>query len=186
MHERSAFNPFSAMSPLKSYGALRDYGKGYEYGGLPYIGQPHPFKEDDADDLKPQLKSNACCAQFDLSNEEDMKQYRAVGQKVCDSLATISFEEKVYDNDIKSWRVLMRWMEHYFAPPKAVENATAGTAKEPKKKVMPETDTRTPSDKFSPPELDDSGSRYHTAQDAMDGLMQALQQIPDDDSPDTT
>ena len=101
MHERSAFNPFSAGSPLKAYGALRDYGQGYEYDGLPYIGKPHPFKEDDADDLRPQLKSNACCAQFDLSQEEDLEQYRAVSQKVCDNLATISFEEKVYDKDIK-------------------------------------------------------------------------------------
>lgn len=169
MNERFASNPFSSSSPLRSYGALKKYSDGYEYEGLPYIGAPLPFKDDDSDELRPQLKSNACCAQFDLSNEEDMEQYRAVSQKVCDSLATISFEEKIYDKDIKSWRVLIRWMEHYFAPPKSVERAEKQSAKPPKTIVFPETDTRKPEDVFKKKKeaSDDAEDRYATVEEAM-------------------
>ena len=151
MKERSAFNPFSASSPLKSYGALKKYSDGYEFDGLPYVGKPLPFKEDDAEELRPQLKHNACCAQFDLSDPDDMAQYRAVSQKVCDGRATISFEEKMYDESIKSWRVLIRWMEPYFAPPRCVEDSTKGEKPEivgKKENIFPETSLDQPKDLF--------------------------------------
>ena len=149
MYGRSISNPFSSKVPLQSYGNIKvEQGK-LKFDGLPYVGTPFPFKDDDPEEYQPQLQHNGCCAQFDLSDRADMEQYRALCQKICDGLAQVSFEEKIYDSDIKSWRVLIRWIEPYYAPPPAAQEIIANIEKgtNPQTlRIAPETDLRQPKD----------------------------------------
>lgn len=108
---------------MERYGALSKDAAGdnfYETEGgvqLPYVGPVLDYKEDDPEHLRPQLRHDACVAQWDLSDDDDMKQYRGLCDKICRQQAIVSFEEKVYDDEIKSWRILIRWMEPYYGPP---------------------------------------------------------------------
>ena len=139
MPEHSVSNPFTSKTPVLTYGALRVDAEGaYQYGGFPYVGPPFDFKDDDPDEFRPQKKLNACVAQFDLSKPEDMEQYRGISQRVADGLAQISFEEKNYDEDTKTWRIFMRWLEPYFVPPPAAL-AAIQNAERQGTHVMPET-----------------------------------------------
>ena len=203
VQERSISNPFSAKSPLEAFGALRKdaTGKGFQYEGLPYVGPPFPFKDDDPEEYRPELKHNACAAQFDLSNPEDMAQYRAVSQKVCDSLAVISYEEKIYDDAIKSWRILMRWMEPYYAPPPAAQEIIKDLKNQDNPSTMqiaPETDLRKPVDHAKAvadnlkaaaeeqQEPDDGTTRYRTIDEAINGAGKGflLDADPESDDPE--
>jgi hypothetical protein len=139
MPEHSVSNPFTAKAPVLTYGALRVDAEGaYQYEGFPYVGPPFDFKDDDPDEFRPQKKLNACVAQFDLSKPEDMEQYRGVSQRIADGLAQISFEEKNYDEDTKTWRIFMRWLEPYYVPPSAAL-AAVPNSDAPGTHVMPET-----------------------------------------------
>lgn len=139
MPERSGFSPFSTKKALRTYGSISTDGSGFVYDGFPYIGEPYDFKDDDPPEYLPQKKANACVNTFDLSDEDDYEQYRAVLQKIADNLAIISEEEKVYDAESKNWRIFLRWVEPYYAPPVAAlqQEDTPG---EGKTHVLPETD----------------------------------------------
>ena len=139
MPEHSVSNPFTAKAPLLTYGALRVDSEGaYQYEGFPYVGPPFDFKDDDPDEFRPQKKLNACVAQLDLSKPEDMEQYRGISQRMADGLAQVSFEEKNYDEDTKTWRIFIRWLEPYFVPPPAAVSALQNAQKQGTH-VMPET-----------------------------------------------
>jgi hypothetical protein len=114
---------------------------GLKYNGLPYVGPVLDYKEDDPEEFQPQQCFNGCVAQFDLSKPEDLTQYRALCQKFCSAQALLSSEEKVYDPDIKSWRILIRWMEPYYGPPPGIKELLAEQEKAAKAPVvvMPET-----------------------------------------------
>ena len=56
----------------------------------------------------------------DLSNTEHVSEWNEICQKVADQVAIISFEEKIYDTDIKYWRVLIRWMDLAYTNPEGV------------------------------------------------------------------
>lgn len=142
MPARSAFNPFSSTSPLRKFGALDITPNGLQYNGLPYVGPVVDFKSDDPPELQPQQEFNGCVAQFDLSKPEEMEQYRALIQKFCSKQAVLSCEEKVYDPEVKSWRIFIRWMEPYYGPPAAVKQMVEEARKQAEQpaRVLPETD----------------------------------------------
>lgn len=107
---------------MRQFGALKNLNgeNWYETDDgvqLPYIGPVLDYKDDDPQHLRPQMRYNACVGQFNLDNEDDMKQYRALCDKICRQQAIVSYEEKEYDDVIKSWRILVRWMEPYYGPP---------------------------------------------------------------------
>jgi len=88
--------------------------------GIPFRGPTPDLKEDDPDRKRPQLGAKVGLRQLNLADPEDMEAYRRIAQMVGNGCAQISFEERMYDESIKSWRVLIRWMEHYyFIPPSA-------------------------------------------------------------------
>jgi len=87
------------------------------YNGLPYRGPVLDYKNDDPEHLRPQLKQTAKVAQFDMNDDEQMLAYEQLVQKVCDGRAVVSSEDKVYEQSIGSWRILVRWTEPYYAPP---------------------------------------------------------------------
>jgi len=86
--------------------------------GIPFVGPIPDLKKDDSEAKQPQLFSTAFVRQFDLTKDEHLEEYTAIAQKVTEGYAEISFDERIYDNDIKSWRVLIRWMEYKYVNPK--------------------------------------------------------------------
>ena len=90
------------------------------FEGLPYEGKIFDRKEDDPDYKQPVMVQAVNVKQFDLSNEEHMKEWQEITQRVADEVSIISFEEKIYDKDIKSWRVLIRWMDLSYTNPEGV------------------------------------------------------------------
>jgi hypothetical protein len=105
-------------SPIPS-GFKQKYGKMY-YGGLPYVGKVYDIKEKDPEDKKPVEIMTVFVKQFDTSKADDMKEWQEVMQRVADGVSTISFEEKVYDEKLKAWRILIRWMDMAFTNPEGV------------------------------------------------------------------
>jgi len=91
------------------------------YNGLPYTGKTYDIKEDDPEYRKPVQISRVFIKQFETGNEEHMKEWSAIMQRVADGVSRISFEEKVYDEKIKGWRVLVRWMDDYYTNPTGVD-----------------------------------------------------------------
>lgn len=90
------------------------------FDGLPYEGKIFDRKEDDPDYKQPVMIHTVYIKQFDLSNDDHMKEWQEIMQKVADGVSIISFEEKIYDKDIKSWRVLIRWMDVAYTNPEGV------------------------------------------------------------------
>ena len=90
------------------------------FEGLPYEGKIYDRKEDDPDYKQPVLKYTINVRQFDLSKPEDMEDWKKICQQLADGVSVVSFEEKVYDNEIKSWRILIRWMDQAYTNPEGV------------------------------------------------------------------
>ena len=90
------------------------------FEGLPYDGKVFDRKESDPDYKQPVMVQEVKVRQLDLSNEEHLVEWASICQKVADGVAIISFEDKIYDNDIKSWRVLVRWLEQSYTNPEGV------------------------------------------------------------------
>lgn len=90
------------------------------FNGLPYIGDIYDRKESDPDYKQPVLVQKVHIKQFDLSDEKDMSEWNGICQRVADGVSVISFEEKIYDKELKSWRVLLRWMDEAYTKPEGV------------------------------------------------------------------
>ncbi len=90
--------------------------------GLPFRGPVKSFKETDPDHLKPQQGIKVNVQQLNMSVEADMERYGEIGQLVGNGFAQISFEERIYDDDIKSWRILIRWFEVFTYDPEQGED----------------------------------------------------------------
>jgi hypothetical protein len=87
------------------------------FNGLPFIGQPMNRKEDDPDYKQPLETSLVHVRQFDTTNEKHMAEWSEIMQRVADGVTNVSFEEKVYDPDIKGWRILLRWVDFFYTNP---------------------------------------------------------------------
>ena len=124
------FNPFQADNQLFQLSKGRSNGV---HEGKPYHGPSLDLKKDDPEEKQPQLRHKAHIRQFDLTNPEHLALYEAVCQCIFDGGAILSFEDRVYDQELKSWRVLMRWTEIYYGTPAAY--AQAETSKHPSRKT---------------------------------------------------
>jgi hypothetical protein len=139
--EADSYSPFSAERQGEIMGAFQEYLTGtktpgklpepdrvrkYEdgtksYNGLEYKGPVRPYKKDDPPDRQPQLVRDPHIQVFCTDSDEDMEEYREVFKRVVAGRSVISFEEKVYDPDIKGWRILLRWMDIWYTAPKIQE-----------------------------------------------------------------
>lgn len=79
--------------------------------GLPFRGRIPSLK--DSDPVQPQVGTQVYVDILDLSNKGDLEKYRQICQVVGNGIATISAEERVYDEDKKNWRVFIRWVLNY-------------------------------------------------------------------------
>jgi len=91
--------------------------------GIPFKGPPPNLKETDPE---PQMAQQVKIRQLDLSDKKDMELYQQILQIVANGFGQISFEERVYDVDIKSWRVLIRWSEFYYHLPRVTGEGFRG------------------------------------------------------------
>jgi len=129
---RSIFSRFGVQGSAKNFGihpAIKS--QGYEYEGLPYVGTPYDLKDKDPDDQKPQLAHKGQVAILDLSQEDDLQQYRHIVQRLADGKALHSAEERVYDPESKNWRVFIRWLEPFYEPPANIQGARHDQPKQP-------------------------------------------------------
>jgi len=79
--------------------------------GLPYRGATPNLKEGDR--VRPQTASQVFVRVLNLADKDDLAKYEQISQMVGNGYAQISCEERMYDPDIKNWRVLIRWMLLY-------------------------------------------------------------------------
>lgn len=106
-------------TPLPS-GFKKKYGSNI-FLGLPYEGVVYDRKETDPDTKQPVLVEQVSIRQFDSTKENDMVEWQRIMQQVADGVSIISFEEKVYDEKIAGWRVLIRWMDLKYTNPEGIK-----------------------------------------------------------------
>jgi hypothetical protein len=106
-------------TPLPS-GFKKKYGSNI-FLGLPYEGVVFDRKETDPDSKQPVLVEHVSIKQFLSTEEKDMKEWQEIMQKVADGVSIISFEEKVYDEKIGGWRILIRWMDMKYTNPEGIK-----------------------------------------------------------------
>ena len=92
------------------------------YEGVPFRGTVPNIKESDPDEQRPQLGMQVRVDILDLSKPEDLEYYGQISQMVGNGFAQISFEERQFIEEKKSWLVLLRWMLHFAYMP----NPSAG------------------------------------------------------------
>ena len=90
------------------------------YQGKPYKGKIYARKEGDPDSKQPVMVSEVHIDNFVTTDSEDIKKWQNVIQRVADGIAIVSFEEKVYDDKIGGWRILLRWADLYYTNPEGV------------------------------------------------------------------
>jgi len=81
--------------------------------GLPFRGPIPDLRETDPDHMRPQVGYGAHVQLFVLSKPKDLAYYQQVIQLMANGFAVMGAEDRVYDKDIKSWRILLRWYEQF-------------------------------------------------------------------------
>jgi hypothetical protein len=79
------------------------------YNGVPHRGPVPDLKAFDAEKNLPQYGVEVRVDILELNKKEDLKRYNEIMQVVGNGFADISAEERVYDPEIKNWRIFLRW-----------------------------------------------------------------------------
>jgi len=107
-----------AKRPLPA-GFKKKYGE-HTFNGLPYRGKVFNRKEKDPDQHQPVLSGEVFTKQFNLGESGHIEEWNTILQKVNDGIAEISFEERIFDKDLKTWHILVRWIEYFYTNPEGV------------------------------------------------------------------
>jgi hypothetical protein len=73
--------------------------------------------------MQPRVAATAHVEVLVLSETKDLARYEEISQMVTNGYAVISFEERIYDKDIKNWRVLVRWGDLFAYNPEEGHNS---------------------------------------------------------------
>jgi hypothetical protein len=84
------------------------------FEGIPYKGQPINMKSTDDPTSVLKLNQVVYVKRFALKNEEDLKEYQKVCQKIQDGHAQLSYENQEYDVKDQNWIILMRWIDWWY------------------------------------------------------------------------
>jgi len=98
----------------KDPGSPTGFGRKPQFEGLPFRGAAPDLKNTDPSHMQPKICYEVHVRQFDLKNEKHLEEYENIFQQVAEGSVTVSFEERVYDDDIKSWRVLLRYYDQFY------------------------------------------------------------------------
>lgn len=86
---------------------------------LPVRGNFLPFvKETDPNWMQYRVVHDACVDVLELWEEEDLVRYIDICDAVAKGVALLSYEEKEWVAEKKSWKVLIRWLSRVVEPPK--------------------------------------------------------------------
>jgi len=86
-----------------------------EYEGFPYIGRKTDLKDSDSAESQPVLRQKACVKTLELPR--DIDEYQGILTEACEGKSRILYEDKQYDPEIRSWRVLISWAVFYYSEP---------------------------------------------------------------------
>jgi hypothetical protein len=94
----------------------------FVFNQLPYLGSPFNRRENDPEEMQPTLSYKAHVRIFNLSIEEDLKEYTDIWNRVCKQEIIIGIEERQYDPVEKTWRIFLRWSEQFYTDPIGVKH----------------------------------------------------------------
>ena len=92
------------------------------HNGLPFKGDIPDLRHDDPEHMQPQEGGIVHTEQMDLSDPKDLQHLADIRQLVVNQTAYLCYEERIYDAAIKSWRVLICWVEQHSYVPKHGRN----------------------------------------------------------------
>lgn len=87
------------------------------WNGLPYIGKVGDIKKDDSEEKQPRLRYGANTQVFDTTDEESLKAYTAVNQRIAEGKATMSYEDRQFIPEKKGWLILITWFDLFYVEP---------------------------------------------------------------------
>jgi hypothetical protein len=90
------------------------------WDGIPFRGPIPDLKENDS--KQPAQHQKVHVEVLELWKPKDMARYREVCQVVANGYGLISKEDMRYDEDKKSWRVFVRWLELFTTMEKGTVN----------------------------------------------------------------
>ena len=94
--------------------------------GLPYFGEPLNTKTEDPPERRPQLLAKFNCEIFTLDTPEERENFSNKASEVknlCLHNRAESFPiEKQWDSDLKTWKVLLTWIEYFVTSPEGANN----------------------------------------------------------------
>lgn len=103
------------LDPAGSHGSALTF-PGHD--GLPFRGAVPQLKEDDPTEKQPQVGCQLYVDILDLAKPGDLEHYRNICQMVANGYAQVSYEDRRYDEELKNWRILLRWFLNYAYVPK--------------------------------------------------------------------
>lgn len=83
------------------------------YAGLPFRGVPFDRKEMDPEHQQPKVATRVHVELLEMSKPEDRKRMEDIYTMMCNGYAVVSAEERQWDEELKSWRVFIRWADIY-------------------------------------------------------------------------
>ena len=86
------------------------------FEGLPYRGPAIDLKDTDRIEAILKLNTKIYVRRFDLSQEDDLKEYERICQLIVEGQAQLSYELKQYSKTDKNWVILIRWIELWYSP----------------------------------------------------------------------
>ena len=94
--------------------------------GLPFRGVPYDRKESDPTSMQPQVGARVHVEVLEMSEDTDRKRMEEIYTMFTNGNAVISAEERHWDEEIKSWRVFIRWADVYTFNPQATKGHSNG------------------------------------------------------------
>lgn len=90
------------------------------YEGLPFRGQAAPNLKND-DERQPIEILDAKVGVFDLTKDEDLREYARIWDMIGKGKYLCSAEDRQYDEKISGWRVFLRYAQRYAEMPGALD-----------------------------------------------------------------
>ncbi len=86
--------------------------------GLPFLGTPPNLKDNDPEAKQPQVGAKIHVEILLLNDPKQLEHYTDIFQLIANGFAMLSTEERIYDQELKTWRIFIRWMECYSYVPR--------------------------------------------------------------------
>lgn len=104
---------------LDPHGVLGKHNTFPGWNGTPFRGAVPNIKEDDPQAKTPETGYQAHVEILDFSNADHLKRYQGIMQIIANGFGVMGDEDRQYDKDAKTWRILIRWWQVYSYVPKA-------------------------------------------------------------------